>query len=219
MAKKKTDPAQNTDEKYITLLSSASARFDVRRSVFIGSAAPAQTEEAAKAFISSVRSEYPDAAHHCLAYLLKNGGVARTSDDGEPQGTGGIPILNAIKNYGVCDACVVVTRYFGGILLGTGGLIRAYANGARIAMEAAEIVTYELFSEFEIVCTYAQHRKLEHELSDLGVVCYESRFDADVHISCAVYEKETPLFLRRISDIGGGNICVRKTGQRFDIRK
>ena len=125
--KKKTDTAKEkqieTPKKRITLAKNVSCEMEEKKSIFIGHATPVRNEDEARAFIESKRREYHDATHNCYAYLLNNGAVARYSDDGEPSGTAGVPILNVVKMSGATDLAVVVTRYFGGILLGAGGLV------------------------------------------------------------------------------------------------
>ena len=117
-------------ELYTTLAGEGSDQFEERKSLFIGHAKHITSEDEAMEFVKAKKKEYSDATHNCWAYLLKGGIVARYSDDGEPQGTAGVPMLETIRKSGVCDCVVVVTRYFGGILLGAGGLVRAYSHGA-----------------------------------------------------------------------------------------
>ena len=123
---------------YITLNQRAQDEFVERKSRFIGTATPVSTQEEAIAFIDEMRSKYWDATHNVYAYILRDG-TKRYSDDGEPQGTAGVPVLDVLQKEGLTDLCVVVTRYFGGILLGAGGLVRAYSHGAKIAVDAAGI--------------------------------------------------------------------------------
>lgn len=131
-------------DSYLTLKKEAEARFTVHKSVFIGQALPCTSEEDALAMIRRVREKYKDASHNCYAYVIgENEGILRYSDDGEPGGTAGLPIISLIRAEKVVNCCVVVTRYFGGILLGTGGLVRAYTQGCRVALDAAGIVRME----------------------------------------------------------------------------
>ena len=145
--KKKTDTAKEkqieTPKKRITLAKNVSCEMEEKKSIFIGHATPVRNEDEARAFIESKRREYHDATHNCYAYLLNNGAVARYSDDGEPSGTAGVPILNVVKMSGATDLAVVVTRYFGGILLGAGGLVRAYTSAAKIAVDASGLAVFE----------------------------------------------------------------------------
>lgn len=126
---------------YLTIKNEGQDRFEEKKSLFIGYAKRVYSEEDAKDFIDEIRSKHKDATHNVYAYVIgENMGIQRYNDDGEPQGTGGIPILEVIKKNGVTDIAVVVTRYFGGILLGAGGLVRAYSKGAAIAVASGEIV-------------------------------------------------------------------------------
>ena len=139
---------------YTTVGTSASAEFEEKRSVFIGHACHVSDVDEAMAFVKEKQAAYRDATHNVWAYYMKDGVVARYSDDGEPTGTAGMPTLDTIRKSGVDDTCVVVTRYFGGILLGAGGLVRAYSKAASLAVQAAGIVTYESFSELSVRLTY-----------------------------------------------------------------
>ena len=121
---------------YRTLRQSASDEFIINKSRFIGYAAPCETEAEALAFLQSIRTKHKDATHNCYAYIIgQNAGIMRYSDDGEPGGTAGLPMMEVLKHQGVVNCCCVVTRYFGGVLLGAGGLVRAYTQGAVVALE------------------------------------------------------------------------------------
>ncbi len=125
---------------YKTVRAAASGELTEKRSRFIGYCKPVSTEEEATAFIASIRSRHWDARHNVYAYSLREGNLRRYSDDGEPSGTAGMPVLDVLQKSGVTDVCVVVTRYFGGVLLGTGGLVRAYSQAARLGLNAAQVV-------------------------------------------------------------------------------
>ena len=134
--------------------------FEDRKSVFIGEALPVNNESDDISFLESVKKHYPDARHHVYAYVIRDNSIMRFSDDGEPQGTAGIPILDIIRKRGLTDIAVVVTRYFGGTLLGTGGLVRAYSASAQGAIEEAQIITYDLYTEVSISASYSDFQKL-----------------------------------------------------------
>ena len=138
-------------KKRVTLASNVSCEMEERKSIFIGHAAPVRSEEEARMFIEAKRKEYHDATHNVYAYMLNGGAIARYYDDGEPQGTAGMPVLNVLKMSGACDLCVVVTRYFGGILLGAGGLVRAYGAAAKNAVDAAGLAVFEQYALMKIV--------------------------------------------------------------------
>ena len=200
--------------EYITLGKEAETSFIERKSLFIGNAAPVKTEEEAMAFISKIRGKYGDATHNCYAYMLANGS-ARYSDDGEPQGTAGVPILSVIQKGGFTDAVIVVTRYFGGILLGAGGLVRAYSASARDAVAAAEVVTYAHFVEFSVSCTYSDYQKLIPVMEACSVRQDNSEFTDKVNLTLAAKDADYEAFSAKLAEIGGGRITCDQTGERF----
>ncbi len=208
----------NLPEQYTTVKHEGHSDFEENRSVFIGHAAPVKSEEEALAFIKQLKKQYSDATHNCYAYLLNGGLVARYSDDGEPQGTAGVPMLEAIRKSGVCDVCVVVTRYFGGILLGAGGLIRAYSRGVSVALETAEIVTYEPYCEYELRCGYSEYQKYSNILTNENAIIDGTDFEADVCVHFAVKRDFAEKLLERINEIGNGRDIPIKLGERFDCR-
>ena len=155
---------------YKTLRRSSSDEFIVNKSRFIGYAAPCSTEEEALAFLQSIRTKHKDASHNCYAYAIgRNMGIMRYSDDGEPGGTAGLPMMEVIKAQGVTDCCVVVTRYFGGILLGAGGLVRAYTQGCAIGLKAAQVVVMEPSCQYLCEVAYPLWDRVQHTLKALPV--------------------------------------------------
>jgi len=160
----------------------------------------------------------PDATHHVFGYHMKGGILARYSDDGEPQGTAGMPVLEAIRKSGADDALVVVTRYFGGILLGAGGLVRAYAHTAHLALEAAGIVTYESYAELEITCSYSDYQKYLAQLPRFGAVMDDTDFSDRVTIRFAVKKHLADDVRTLVREISAGADEVRILGERFDYR-
>lgn len=203
---------------YITLKGEGSAEFEEKKSLFIGNAKHVETEDEAMDFIKSVKKQYPDATHNCWGYILKRGIIARYSDDGEPQGTAGLPILESIRKNGVDDAVVVVTRYFGGILLGAGGLVRAYSHAAKIGLEAAEIVTYEKYTEFTLECSYADHRRLMSVFPSYGVITDDTEFCDFVHMRLAVKRSLFDSLCAKINEFSGGRCHAENISERFDYR-
>ena len=203
---------------YTTIAKEAVAEFEEKRSLFIGHAKPVKTEEEAAEFIKLKKKEFADATHNVFGYIIKNGVCARYSDDGEPQGTAGMPVLDTIRKSGVDDACVVVTRYFGGILLGAGGLVRAYANGAKIALEAAGIITYEQYSVISINCSYSDYQKIQPLLFKAQAVTDDTVFGASVTVIVAVKEEKSSDLCEKISEATSGRSCAEITGKRFDYR-
>ncbi len=205
-------------ELFTTLRQEAHIEFEEKRSVFLGHALRTDTEEEAQAFIKALQKQYRDATHNVFAYLMRGELVARYSDDGEPQGTAGMPVLDAIRKSGVRNACVVVTRYFGGTLLGAGGLVRAYSHAASLALEAAGIITYEPYEEFELRCGYAEYQKYAVLLENAGALVDDTVFEADVCIRYAVKRAAAESLTQKITEAGYGRDVPRQTGERFDYR-
>ena len=150
------------NKDYKTVAREASDEFVEKRSRFIGYVKPVKTEEEAVAFINQKRSEHWDARHNVYAYSLREGNIKRYSDDGEPSGTAGMPVLDVIVKNEIYDVCVVVTRYFGGVLLGTGGLVRAYSQGSKIALESGGIVLMQSCSLCGVSCSYNRYGKVSY---------------------------------------------------------
>lgn len=205
-------------ELYTTLAGEGSDEFEEKRSLFIGHAKHITSEEEAMEFVKAKKKEYSDATHNCWAYLLKGGIVARYSDDGEPQGTAGVPMLETIRKSGVCDAVVVVTRYFGGILLGAGGLVRAYSHGAKIALDAAEIVTYEKYAELSLACSYSDYQKYSVVLPTFNAIIDSTDFTDKVVVRFAIKETLVDTLAKKITEMSGGKNSLEIVGERFDFR-
>lgn len=201
---------------YITIKHEASAEFEEKRSLFIGYAKPIKNEDEAAEFIKRIKSKHKDATHNVFGYTMKNGVIARYSDDGEPQGTAGMPVLDVIRKSGVDDACVVVTRYFGGTLLGAGGLVRAYSQAAKIALEAAEIVTYEPYTELSVPCSYSDYQKISAELPKYGAIIDDTEFSDNVMLKIAVKSDTVDRLSSKISEISAGKSTPEIIGERFD---
>lgn len=205
-------------QTYTTIAKVAEIEFVERKSVFYGYAAPVKTEEEALALVKERRALMPDATHHVFGYHMKGGILARYSDDGEPQGTAGMPVLEAIRKSGADDVLVVVTRYFGGILLGAGGLVRAYAHTAHLALEEAGIVTYESYDELEITCSYSDYQKYLSQLPRFGAVVDDTDFSDRVTIRFAVKKHLTDDVRTLVREISAGGNEVKVLGERFDYR-
>jgi len=154
--------------RYLTLASPASAELEVKRSRFVCDVAPVPTEDDARAFVETVRSGTRDARHHCTAFVLgPDGGTQRSNDDGEPSGTAGAPMLDVLRGRGLTDVVAVVTRWFGGTLLGTGGLIRAYGDAVSAAVDAATVVTYARRDGLVVTVGSADGPRVENALRGL----------------------------------------------------
>lgn len=205
-------------DRYTTVRREAHVEFEEKRSLFIGHAIHVDNEDEALYFIKQIKKEYSDATHNCFAYLLNGGITARYSDDGEPQGTAGVPMLETIRKSGVSDVCIVVTRYFGGILLGAGGLVRAYSHSAAIAIEGAEVVNYEPYSIYELRCGYSEYQKYSNVLASASAVIDDTEFAADVCVRFAIKRADEEPLLKRISETGFGRDVPVYVGERFDCR-
>ena len=190
---------------YKTLKESASDEFIINKSRFIGYASPAQTEEEALAFLKSIREKHKDATHNCYAYIIgQNAGIMRYSDDGEPGGTAGLPIMEVLKAQGVVNCCVVVTRYFGGVLLGAGGLVRAYTQGCVVALKAAQVVIMEPSQKYLCEVSYALWDKVQYTLKSLPVQLISSEFTTAVTFSLLVREKDAQQVLDTLIRVTDG---------------
>ncbi len=176
---------------YKTLLNNAADEVVINKSRFIGYAAPCETEEAALAFLNGIREKHKDASHCCYAYVIGlNAGIMRYSDDGEPSGTAGMPIMEVIKAQQVVNLCVVVVRYFGGILLGAGGLVRAYTQGCVIALKAGQVVSMEPTLRLWCEVAYPLWDKVRHHLQSQPVILEDSDFAVAVSFHLLVQKKD-----------------------------
>ncbi|MBQ7318620.1 MAG: YigZ family protein [Clostridia bacterium] len=220
MAKQPTalQPTQDAPKTYTTLETTAEIEFVEKKSVFLAVAAPVKSEEEAQELIRARRKQMPDATHHVFGYTLKGGVLARYSDDGEPQGTAGMPVLDTIRKSGADDALVIVTRYFGGTLLGAGGLVRAYAHAAKLALEAAHIVTYETYAELAVSCSYSDYQKLSALLPRFGAVIDDTDFADCVTVCFAIKAPLVPDLEAALQEMSNGAVKAEALGERFDYR-
>ena len=186
--------------------------FTEKRSRFIGHVWPVDSEEQARARIEETKKQHYDARHNCWCYLIR-GGAVRYSDDGEPQGTAGQPMLNVFQREGVENVCCVVTRYFGGILMGAGGLVRAYTQSAKDALDAAGISVVRRWVAMEVPCSYGQFEAMRREVLSFGGVVENVDYGADVVLSCLLPEEKAEGFAARILDVSAGTIQVLTAGE------
>ena len=200
--------------EYLIPTGSGEAEFTEKRSQFLGHLRHVESEEEAKAFIAETKKKYYDASHNCWCYIIRSG-AERYSDDGEPQGTAGIPMLEVLRREGVTNAVCVVTRYFGGVLLGAGGLLRAYTRGAKDALDAAGISVVRRWVEAEVPCSYSQAEKLKMETAAMGVVIRDTEYAANVTIKTFVPEELIDSYKAKIFDISAGTVNVVVTGESF----
>lgn len=196
-------------DRYTTLKEYGYQEIVIRKSRFIGHAAPAINEEEAVAFIERIKKKYWDATHNCSAYRIgERDEWQKALDDGEPSGTAGKPILEVIRNRGLKNVVVVVTRYFGGIMLGAGGLVRAYTDGAVAGIDAAGPVTMVLRREVIVDVDYTWYGKLENALRDRGVRTGEAIFADRVRVSCLPESGQAEHFLAWVTDLTQGRAIL-----------
>ena len=209
---------EKLSDTFTTLAEESYVEFEEKRSLFIGRALRTDSELQAQEFIKKIKKQHADATHNVFAYTMNKGVLARYSDDGEPQGTSGMPTLDAIRKSGVDNACVVITRYFGGTLLGAGGLVRAYSHTASLALDAAKIVTYEPYSEVLLECGYSEYQKYISYFSDKGVLVDDTQFEAAVTVKFAVKRREVDGVIAKIIEMSYGRDVPRIVGERYDYR-
>lgn len=200
---------------YKTIKTESSDEFVEKRSRFIGYSKPVKTEAEAVEFINRIKKEHFDARHNCYAYALREGNIKRYSDDGEPQGTAGVPMLEILNKNEVVDAVVVVTRYFGGVLLGTGGLARAYSKGAKIALEASGIITMSVCSMCELSCTYNQYGKLNTLIMNCGGAVDDTDFADNVRLSFHISSEDVERLKKEILDATSGEVEINIIDEKY----
>lgn len=201
-------------EEYLVPSGFGQAEFVERKSRFIGRVWLVETEEEALAHIKEMREQHWDATHNVYAYIIKDG-PTRFSDDGEPGGTAGMPTLQVLQREGLHNICCVVTRYFGGILLGAGGLVRAYAKGAKAAVDAAGISKMQVWTALYVPCPYALFERVKLEVEAFGGILRNADFGADVELDILVPEGKTGDFLTRLTDLSGGQLESMAAGQEY----
>lgn len=197
----------------------AEDRFTEKRSKFTGRLWHVETPEEATAKIKEMRETYWDATHHCYAYILREGNLMRYSDDGEPQGTAGMPILEVLRHEGLVDVCCVVTRYFGGILLGTGGLVRAYTNGAKLAVAASGVSEMSMFSVLLIACPYNLLGVVQQLLPAHGCAVEETDYGADVTLTVTQPAGALETLNAALAEATAGQVYAEEMEQKFMGRR
>lgn len=205
-------------ERYKTVRRAGDKEIVIKKSRFIGYIKPVETEEDAIAFIEEIKKKHWNATHNCSAYMIgERDEIQRQSDDGEPSGTAGKPILEVIKNQNLKNVAVVVTRYFGGILLGAGGLIRAYTDGAVAAIEAGEVITRVLHKEIFVELDYTWLGKVENELRGREIRTGETRFTDKVMLCCLPLKQEAETFRNWMIDLTGGQAVLTEGEEVYFI--
>ncbi len=188
--------------------------FIEKKSRFIGRIWPVETEEEALARIQEMKRKHYDATHNCWAYIIRDGAV-RFSDDGEPGGTAGMPMLQVLQREGLFNAVCVVTRYFGGILLGAGGLVRAYTKGAKIAVDAAGKSMKRVWTVLYVPCPYSFYERVRLEAEAFGGIVRKADFGAEVELELLFPEAKTQEFLDRLTDMTAGSVESMEIGQEY----
>ena len=190
------------------------AEFVEKRSSFLGHVRMVETEEEAKDFVAAVKKEHYDARHNCWCYAIKDG-PTRYSDDGEPQGTAGVPMLEVFQKQGITNFVCVVTRYFGGILLGTGGLLRAYTKSAKDALDAGGIAVVRRWVEVSVPCSYALFERMKLETEAAGGIITDTEYSSDVTLKALIPEENAAEYKARIFDVSSGSVVAETVGEAF----
>lgn len=201
--------------EYKTIRKAASAEFVEKRSRFISYISPVTTVHEANEFINKIKSQHWDATHNVPAYILREGSICKFSDDGEPQGTAGMPTLSVLQKEGLTDCVVVVTRYFGGILLGGGGLVRAYSHGAKLAVEAGGIVTRALCSVVKVRSDYTFYGRLVSLIPEQGGIIEDTQFEDAVIVTFRIRQELEEAFEKRLVDLSNGTLHSEHIGEKF----
>ena len=202
------------EKPYKTILEPAEDEFVEKKSRFIAYTSPVHTVEEANAFIAGIRQRHWDATHNVPAFVLRSG-VQRSSDDGEPGGTAGMPVLDVLRKSGVTDVVTVATRYFGGILLGGGGLVRAYSHTASIALQAAQIITMRECLLLSLTCDYGRYGRVASLVPECGGVTDDTVFEEKVTVKFHLAPELLGTFRKKLADATNGQVDVTEDGKKF----
>ena len=201
-------------EAYLVPTQFGEDEFYEKKSHFIGRVWPVETEEEALEKIQQMKKQHYDATHNCWAYIIRDGAV-RFSDDGEPGGTAGMPMLQVLQREGLYNVVCVVTRYFGGILLGAGGLVRAYTKGAKIAVDAAGKSMKRVWTVLYLPCPYNWYERVRLETESCGGIIRNTEFGAEVELELLFPEARAPEFLEKLTDMTAGTVEALETGTEY----
>ena len=207
------------NDSYLVPAGYGEGRYEDRRSKFIGEIFPVETPEDAVAKINEVKANYRDARHHCYAYIIREGNYMRYSDDGEPQGTAGMPILDVLRREEITNVCCVVTRYFGGVLLGTGGLVRAYTKSAQLGLEAAGVSQMSSYAVLLITCPYSLLSVVQNILPAHDCAIEETDYAADVTLTVTLPEGGEAALQAALRDATSASVDVEYMETRFMGRR
>ena len=200
---------------YLVPFENGESEFVEKRSRFISHLWRVETEAEARARIEEMKKTYYDARHNCWCYILKEGGVVRYSDDGEPQGTAGQPMLNVFQREEVTNVCCVVTRYFGGVLLGAGGLTRAYTKGSKDVLDASGVCRVSLWTLWDVPCTYPLFERMKLEIAACGGVVREADYGADITLHAAFPDGSAERFAPRLTELSAGRLEMTAAGGEY----
>ena len=201
-------------DEYLVPTAFGEDEFTEKKSRFIGRIWPVDTEEEALARIQEMKKQHYDATHNCWAYVIRDGAV-RFSDDGEPGGTAGMPMMQVLQREGLYNVVCVVTRYFGGILLGSGGLVRAYTKGAKIAVDAAGKSMKRVWTALYVPCPYHFYERVKLETAAWGGILRNTEYGAEVELEILLPEAQTEGFLERLTDLSAGTLEGMEIGQEY----
>lgn len=200
--------------EYFVPTGPSETEFVEKRSRFIGHVWPVESEEEARAYIEQMKKKYHDARHNCWCYRV-GPTTARYSDDGEPQGTAGQPMLKVLEREEVTNVCCVVTRYFGGILLGAGGLTRAYSKGAKDALIASGVAVMGAWARVEAPCTYPLFERVKLEIEAQSGVIDDVAYGADVVLSISLPAEKAEALQARLTELSAGSITIRVLSEEY----
>ena len=201
-------------DEYLVPTGYGEDEFIEKKSRFIGRVWLVDSEEEALERIAEMKKKHYDATHNCWAYVIRDGAV-RFSDDGEPGGTAGMPMVQVLQREGLFNVCCVVTRYFGGTLLGAGGLVRAYTKGAKIAVDAAGKSMKRVWSVLYLPCPYSFYERVKLEVEAFGGIIRDTQFGAEVELEILVAKDQSQPFLDRITDMTSGTVEGMETAQEY----
>ena len=201
-------------DEYLVPTGYGEDEFVEKKSRFIGRVWCVETEEEALARIQEMKKQHYDASHNCWAYVIRDGAM-RFSDDGEPGGTAGNPMMQVLQRENLYNVVCVVTRYFGGVLLGAGGLVRAYTKGAKIAIDAAGKSMKRVWSVLYVPCPYTFYERLTLEVEAFGGVIRDTQFGAEVELEILVSAPQTDAFLEKLTDMTAGTVEALVTGEEY----
>ena len=201
--------------EYYIPTSHSEVEFIEKRSRFIGQVWNVVSEEQARELIAAVKQKYYDARHTCWCYIIRDGGIMRYSDDGEPQGTAGQPMLEVFRRNNIENVCCTITRYFGGILLGAGGLVRAYSGTAKQALDAAGISAVRMWNIIDSECSYGQLERVKKYIEEIGGIIENIEYSSNILITALIPEEKAEEYTLKLTDMSAGTIFSMESGKRY----